>query len=163
MKIKLLAGVLAGALTISMALLSVSAAEIHEDSDPKTVEAVITTSISPTYTVTIPADTSVTFNTLETSFGSIEVIAAQIDPDKCIRVTLTTDGELNNQADEAKVIPYAINDANGDVFTSADYLAVGDKTDLTINITQDDWNKAAAGAYTDTVTFTVSYENRTTN
>ena len=61
------------------------------------------------------------------------------------------------------MIPYTINDASGDVFTSADYLAVGDKTDLTINITQDDWNKAAAGAYADTVTFTVSYENRTTD
>ena len=102
MKAKLLAGVLAGALTISMALMSVSAAEIHQDSDPKTVDAVITTSISPTYTVTIPADTSVPFNTLATPFGSIEVTAAQIDPDKCIRVTLTTDGELNNQVDGQK-------------------------------------------------------------
>ena len=37
------------------------------------------------------------------------------------------------------------------------YLAEGDKTDLTIKITQDDWNKAAAGHYGDTVIFDVAY------
>lgn len=120
----------------------------------------ITTSIEPTYTVTIPANTNVNFNATETAFGTIEVTASQIHPDKQIRVTLTTDGELNNTIDTTKVIPYVIKDASGAAFTTATYLTEGDKTVLSIHITANDWNAAYAGDYTDTVTFTVSYESK---
>ena len=123
-------------------------------------EADITTSIEPTYTVTIPANTNVNFNATETAFGTIEVVASQIHPDKQIRVTLTTDGELNNAIDTTKVIPYVIKDASGAAFTTATYLTEGDKTELSIHITADDWNAAYAGEYSDTVTFTVSYESK---
>ena len=123
-------------------------------------KADITTSIAPTYTVTIPADVNVAFNATETAFGTIEVTASQIHPDKCIKVALTTDNELNNAIDNTKVIPYAIKDADGTAFTSATYLTEGDKTELFIHITADDWNAAYAGEYSDTVTFTVSYEDK---
>lgn len=42
-------------------------------------------------------------------------------------------------------------------FTSAKYTAQGEETSLLIDIKQDDWNKAASGSYSDTVTFTISY------
>ena len=118
----------------------------------------ITTSISPTYTVTIPANTNVTFNTLSTSFGAVTLTAAQIDPGYAVKVELTASGTLKNQADNTKTIAYTIKDANG-AFTSAQYTTAGDKTDLTIDITQAAWNAAFAGSYSDTVTFTVSYIN----
>ena len=120
----------------------------------------ITIDIAPTYTVTIPANTTVAFNATETDFGAIEVTASQIHPDKCIKVALTTDKELNNAIDNTKVIPYAIKDSTGATFTSATYLTEGDKTELFIHITADDWNAAYAGDYSDTVTFTVSYEDK---
>ena len=120
----------------------------------------ITTSINPTYTVTIPANTTVAFNATETDFGAIEVEAAQIHPNKCIKVELTSDGELNNTIDATKVIPYVIKDADGNAYTSATYLTEGDKTDLSIHITADDWNAAYAGEYSDTVTFTITYEDK---
>ena len=123
-------------------------------------DAEITTSISPTYTVTIPANTAVAFNATETAFGEIKVEAAQIHPDKCIKVVLNSDNKLENSIDATKVIPYAIKDSTGAAFTSATYLAAGEKTELSIHITQNDWNAAYAGEYSDTVTFTVSYENQ---
>ena len=126
-------------------------------------EADITTSIDPTYTVTIPADVNVAFNATETAFGTIEVTASQIHPDKCIKVALATDKELNNAIDNTKVIPYAIKDSEGAEFTSATYLTEGDKTELSIHITANDWNAAYAGDYSDTVTFTVSYEDKAAN
>ena len=155
---KLLAALLSIALFASISA-TAFAAEINQDSNPKTATATIKTSVAPKYTVSIPADVTVAFNATTTDFGSIEVTSAQIDPDKCIKVALTSDGELNNTADSAKVIPYTVT-AGGATFTSATYDATGDKTDLTINIAQDDWNKAYAGEYSDTVTFTVSYENK---
>jgi spore coat protein U-like protein len=123
-------------------------------------KADITTSIDPTYTVTIPADVNVAFNATETAFGTIEVTASQIHPDKCIKVALTTDKELNNAIDNTKVIPYAIKDSEGAEFNAATYLTEGDKTELSIHITANDWNAAYAGDYSDTVTFTVSYEDK---
>ncbi len=123
-------------------------------------KADITTSIAPTYTVTIPADVNVQFNATETAFGTIEVTASQIHPDKCIKVALATDNELNNAIDNTKVIPYAIKDSEGAAFTYATYLTEGDKTELSIHITANDWNAAYAGEYSDTVTFTVSYEDK---
>ena len=123
-------------------------------------DADITTSIAPTYTVTIPADVNVQFNATETAFGAIEVEAAQIHPNKCIKVELTSDGKLENSIDATKVIPYAIKDSQGAAFTSATYLTEGDKTELAIHITTDDWNAAYAGEYSDTVTFTITYEDK---
>lgn len=40
----------------------------------------ITTSIAPAYTVTIPANTNVTFNTLSTPFGAIKLETDQPNP-----------------------------------------------------------------------------------
>ena len=150
---KLFAVILTVALLMSLSVTAFAANTTGGDAD-------ITTSIAPTYTVTIPADVNVQFNATETAFGAIEVTASQIHPDKQIRVTLTTDGELNNTIDTTKVIPYVIKDASGAGFTTATYLTEGDKTVLSIHITADDWNAAYAGDYTDTVTFTVSYESK---
>ena len=120
----------------------------------------ITIDIAPTYTVTIPADVNVQFNATETAFGAIEVTASQIHPNKCIKVELTSDGKLENSIDATKVIPYAIKDSTGAAFTSATYLTEGDKTELSIHITANDWNAAYAGEYSDTVTFTITYEDK---
>ena len=150
---KLFALILTVCLLASMSVTAFAANTTGGDAD-------ITTSIAPTYTVTIPADVNVQFNATETAFGAIEVEASQIHPDKCIKVALATDKELNNAIDNTKVIPYAIKDSEGAEFTSATYLTEGDKTELSIHITADDWNAAYAGDYSDTVTFTVSYEDK---
>lgn len=150
---KLTALVLALVLVLSLSV-TAFAAEDNRNTN-------ITTSIAPTYTVTIPADTDVTFNALSTSFGSVTLTAAQIDPGYAVKVELNASGLLKNGADNTKTIAYAINDANG-AFTSAQYTTAGDKTDLTIDITQEAWNAAFAGSYSDTVTFTVSYINTVT-
>ena len=150
---KLFAIVLTFALLASLSVTAFAANTTGGDAD-------ITTSIAPTYTVTIPANTTVAFNATETAFGAIEVTASQIHPDKCIKVAIVTDKELNNAIDNTKVIPYAIKDSEGAAFTSATYLTEGDKTELSIHITASDWNAAYAGDYSDTVTFTVSYEDK---
>lgn len=150
---KVFAIVLTFALLAAMATTAFAANTTGGDAD-------ITTSIAPTYTVTIPADVNVAFNATETAFGTVEVTASQIHPDKCIKVALATDNELNNAIDNTKVIPYVIKDSEGAEFTSATYLTEGDKTELSIHITANDWNAAYAGDYSDTVTFTVSYEDK---
>lgn len=152
---KLIASILS--LTAAAALsVPAFAAEIDQDSDLKEVQTTVSASIAPTYTVTIPADVEVEFNAVSTSFGNITLEAAQIDPGHAVTVTLTASGTLKNKADETKTIAYTVS-AGGAAFTSEQYETAGDSTALTIEITQEAWNAAYAGEYSDTVTFTVSY------
>ena len=157
---KLLAIIIAAVMILACSFTAF--AEVNQDSDPQQQSAVISADVEPAYIVSIPADTTVAFNTEYTDFGAVELTSARLEPDKCVKVTLTTDGELNNSVDDTKVIPYTIGEGKADsatdtVYTTAAYLAEGDKTDLTIKITQDDWNKAYAGHYGDTVIFDVAY------
>ena len=119
----------------------------------------VTTSVAPTFTVSIPADTTVEFNALSTDFGSVALDSARLAPNKAVQVTVTSDFDLNNSVDNEAVIPYSLKTADETV--DADYAATfttaGEKVDLTINITQADWDAAAAGDYSDTVTFNIAY------
>ena len=159
---KLISGLSALAI-MAMPLTAFADTTIDETTpEPKQAEAVITTEIAPSYIVTIPSDTKVTFNTVNTDFGTVELTKAQLDPGKVVKVSLTNDNKMENKADESKTLAYSIFEGKGEdvtdkAFVSAEYTAVGDKTDLTINITEDDWNAAFAGEYSDTVTFNVEY------
>lgn len=116
----------------------------------------ITTQIEPTYTIVVPADTAVDFNATTTDFGAVELVAAQIDPSFAVNVTLDASGTLKNSADASKTIAYSVESEDGK-YTTAAYHTAGDKTDLTINIAQSQWDEAFAGDYSDTVTFTIEY------
>lgn len=114
--------------------------------------------VNPAYTVLIPVDTEVEFNQLSESFGKIQIEKAQIDEGKCIEVSLSSDGTLKNKNNLSDMIPYQILKTDETTpFVSARYHTAGEETPLTINIKQDDWNKAPSGDYADTVTFTISY------
>ena len=74
-----------------------------------------------------------------------------------MQVTIESDFDLNNSVDNTAVIPYSLKTADETV--DADYAVTfttaGEKVDLTINITQADWD--AAADYSDTVTFNIAY------
>lgn len=144
-----------------MMLLSLSAMPVSAAEEKG---AVISTEVAPMYIVTVPASIKVPFNQEKTYFGAVKLESAQLEPNKCVKVTMQCDNLLKNKADTTKTIPFTIYegkaDAAGDVFTTASYLTAGDKTDLTIGITDDDWHKAYAGEYEDTVTFQIEYADK---
>ena len=93
----------------------------------------------------------------------IVVEQAQIEDGKCIQVSLLSDLNLKNSNNSKAVIPYQIlaqDEAGSRPFTSAQYTKAGEETPLTIAIKKEDWKKAAAGEYADTVTFTISYVDK---
>ena len=159
---------------MAMPITAFAAAEptlINEQSDPKSAQAVITTEIAPTYIVTIPADTTVTFNDTLTDFGRVELTQARLDPGKQVVVSVDTDGELNNAEDDTKIIPYMVTAQYATGAVGGEYMpfdvndsdltfdTAGQAFAMTIEITKEDWNKAYAGSYGDTVLFNVSYED----
>ena len=170
---KLISGISA-LLTAAMLIAPMSAfadTTINEKSVPQSGQTNVTLDIAPTYIVTIPADTTVTFNNTQTDFGRVELTQARLDPGKQVVVTVVTDGELNNAADAEKVIPYTVmaqyaSGAEGGVYLPFDvndsdltFDTAGQAFAMTIEITEEDWNKAYAGSYGDTVLFNVSYED----
>lgn len=153
---KLTAILLTSVLTLSLSS-TAFAADINEaDGSPKNTDVTVTTSIEPTYTVTIPANTTVDFNATSTDFGSVKLDVAQLDPGYAVNVALNTSGTLKNAADASKTIAYTVENKNGR-FLGTSFFTAGQEIPLTINITQDAWNSAFAGDYSDTMTFTVSY------
>lgn len=160
---KLFTFVLALVMVLSLSVTAFATGNtVNQSSASQTGSTTVTYTVNPAYTVTIPANTTVTFNTLSTAFGAVKLDAARIEPGYAVKVEMNASGTLKNQADAAKTIAYSIQDANGDAFAAGTYTTAGDKTDLTINITQAAWNGAFAGQYSDTVTFTVSYINTVT-
>lgn len=115
--------------------------------------------VDPAYSVMIPENTSVRYNEETVPYGEIRIIEAQLDENKCIRVTMNSDGKLDNQTDGRSVLPYKIL-ADGQPFTFAEYTEAGEETPLTIAISKEDWKKAKSGIYMDTVTFTISYVDK---
>lgn len=153
---KLIAIFLTLTMTLSLSVAAFATEITEKDGNPKTKDVEVTTSIDPTYTVTIPENVDVKFNDPSTKFGTIELTAAQLDPEYAVKVTLTASGELKNEADKTKTIAYTVNSKDG-AFSSAKYQKKGESTDLTIDITQAAWDAAYAGDYSDIVTFTISY------
>lgn len=155
----LLSAVFAAAVSVT----AVSAEPNEQTPEARKSEVTISTSVAPTYIVSIPANTNVAFNAAKTDFGAVTLDSARLAPDKAVRVTITSDFDLNNSTDNTAVIPYTLKAAKGtaEETVGAGYAATlqnaGDKVDLTINITQADWDAAAAGNYSDTVTFNIAY------
>ena len=156
MKKPLLSALLALALAVPFSTAAL-AANIDQDSNPPTQDVTVQSTIRPTYSVTIPADMNITAGQLSSDFGTVALSKAQLDPGYGVTVTLTTDYELVNAKDPDKTIPYAVRSGEQD-FTSVTYTAAGQQNALTIDIAASAWQAAAAGAYSDTMTFAISYD-----
>lgn len=153
------------AMISALAMLTAFAVPFSASAEDK--GAVISTEIQPTYVVNIPANLTVAQNAEKTNFGAVTLASAQIEPDKCITVTLNASGALKNKKDNTKTLPYTIYQGKADAanltaFTSATYLTAGESTDLTVGITAANWRSAFAGEYSDTVTFRIAYANKAT-
>ena len=107
----------------------------------------------------IPTSMDVSYQATESVYGKIRVENALLEADKCILVTMDSDGVLKNEAHPDAVIPYQIL-ADGKPFTKQTYTKTGEETKLVVSIAPEDWKKAAGGSYKTAITFTISYVNR---
>ena len=130
--------------------------EITQSSDPKSVRTEVKFNIDPTYTVEIPADTAIDFNTTsETLTTNLGLSTARLD--RGFKVTVTAKvNPLQNDKDSSQTIPFTLY-ADNSPFSKAEFTNTNDKVQLSVHIDQSDWNKAPAGSYTGSVTFTIAY------
>ena len=76
---------------------------------------------------------------------------------------MVSDNLLIHESDDTIKLPYTVYtgkaEKTGDVFKTASYTAAGEKTDLAVGITQEDWDSSYAGKYTGSVIFRIEYTN----
>ena len=124
--------------------------------NPTSGTTTIKTNIQPTYTVEIPAETSIPFNATSTPLATkLGLSKAQLDPNHKVTVTATVNA-LKNDADNTKTIPFTLYEGNT-VFTSAEFTNTTQKVQLSVHIAQTAWDAAPAGNYTGSVTFNIAY------
>ena len=135
-----------------------SDATITQSSTSKSGSTTVKFNIAPAYTVEIPADTAIDFNTTsKTLTPNLGLSTAQLNRGSKVTVTATVN-PLQNDKDRSQTIPFALY-ADNSPFRKAEFTDTTKKVQLSVHIDQSDWNKAPAGSYTGSVTFTIAYGN----
>lgn len=125
--------------------------------NPTSGATTIKTNIQPTYTVEIPAQTSIPFNATSTPLATkLGLSKAQLNPGSKVTVTATVNA-LKNDKDSSKTIPFTLHNQDGSAFTSAEFTDTIKKVQLSVHIAQTAWDAAPAGNYTGSVTFHIAY------
>lgn len=167
---KLLTIMLALVMVLSLSVTAL-AADITQDSDPKTGNTTVTFNVDPTYTVTIPATVE-----LEKKTAADETITYEKDltvsaenvrllEGKQIQVTLTSDFTLTNDTQNggaATNLSYTVTvgDSATPIVTDGVVATFGTSTTEQTSVLHfAAANPTYAGDYSDTVTFTISVVN----
>lgn len=134
------------------------AADITQDSDPKTGTTNVTFNVDPTYTVTIPA--TVTLAKAEDGSykqdATITATGVRLEKGKTIKVTLESDFTLTAGTTD---LPYTVTvgDSAAPIATGATVATFGTNTEAQTSVLHFAANNPTyAGDYSDTVTFTIS-------
>ena len=69
-------------LSAAVMMLMTSAIPVSAADDNRNIT--VSTEIAPAYIVTIPTNTRVYFNVVDSDFGTVELTKAQLEPKKCV-------------------------------------------------------------------------------
>lgn len=153
---KITAGLMAMALVGTMAL-PVSAEE-------KTTE--ITASVKSEYTLSIPANTDIDFNATSTNLDGTLKVTGNVLPTQTVTVSTQANRLYNSVQDTS--LPYKLMNGQSE-FQSATWnenelrAETPKEFQLSIAITEADWNQAEAGDYSGSIVFTATMNDSQNN
>lgn len=110
------------------------------------------------YELTIPADTEIPWEASSYAIGKVTATKMWLSPGKTVKVAVSSlnGSKLVNTLDSSKTIAYTLTGAEQMAFLPGDYMK---SYDLSVNIAEAEWQKAASGEHTDVLTFTAEYTN----
>lgn len=146
-------------LALALGLCASAMATSEPEVNPTSRSVVITTTIDHSYTITIPEETALTFNTVTSQpFGNIGLATARLEPGHQVTFSIGSGPYMLTHTDDStKTIAYTVMDGTN-TFTSASFTTANALKTLTLLVTQTAWNGAIAGDYTGSLTFSVAYE-----
>lgn len=122
--------------------------------------------VASTYTLTIPAKTTIAFNATETDLEGTLKVSGNVLPTQKVTVTATSN-PLHNTAQNTN-LPYTLKVKGENAFSSEEWdedelrsglTGEGKQIALSVAITADDWNKAKAGKYEGSIVFSAELSN----
>lgn len=124
------------------------------------------TTLNEAFTVVIPSTLNIPFNRTSTDM-TIDVTALRLLPvgteENTVRALMVKVNQPNlklvNQSDGNSKIAYDIGGGEGTPARTHYFTETGKKT-FNVTIAQSEWDNAAAGTYTETITFTVGIINK---
>lgn len=141
-------------LSLSLILCATALAEDTYDEDDSTASTTLTTTIkgpdAPSYTLIIPSTLTITPNATS---ATLTVQLTEANNVNSIRVETAANGSMTNGSGgtiEFTVTSNELSFGNFSSLPSAKTMAIG--------ITAEQWQQAAAGTYTGTMSFTISAE-----
>lgn len=141
-------------LTLSLILCTTALAKDTYDEDDSTASTTLTTTIkgpdAPSYTVIIPSTLTITPNATSTT---LTVQLTEANNANSIRVETAANGSMTNGSGGTIEFTVTSNELSFGNFSSLPSA----KT-MVIGITAEQWQQAAAGTYTGTMSFTISAE-----
>ena len=141
-------------LTLSLILCAAALAEDTYDEDDSTASTTLTTTIkgpdAPSYTLIIPSTLTITPNATSTTL-TVQLMEQKNTSE--ISITTANSGSMTNGSDGTIDFTVTSNELSFSNFSSLPST----KT-MYINITSEEWQQAAAGTYTGTMSFTISAE-----
>ena len=153
MKKRIVSGMLCMMMAAAMAV-PVSAAEPQEKS------TTLTTDVESEYILTIPKDTQIPFGAEETGIGSVKV-TGNVKPAETVKVDVETGNFISQDNPQDTIALTLINKNDNSEFRTSIWneKEMRDETKeipLAVQVKGEDWNKAYAGTYQATLTFTAS-------
>ena len=141
-------------LTLSLILCAAALAEDTYDEDDSTASTTLTTTIkgpdAPSYTLIIPSTLTITPNATSTT---LTVQLTEANNANSIRVETAANGSMTNGSGGTIEFTVTSNELTFSSFANLPATKM-----MAIGITAEQWQQAAAGTYTGTMSFTISAE-----
>ena len=141
-------------LTLSLIFCAAALAEGTYDEDDSTASTTLTTTIkgpdAPSYTLIIPSTLTITPNATSTT---LTVQLTEANNANSIRVETAANGSMTNGS--GGTIEFTV---TSNELSFGNFNALPATKTMSIGITAEQWQQAAAGTYTGTMSFTISAE-----
>lgn len=141
-------------LTLSLIFCAAALAEDTYDESDSTASTTLTTTIkgpdAPSYTLIIPSTLTITPNATSTT---LTVQLTEANNANSIRVETAANGSMTNGS--GGIIEFTV---TSNELSFGNFNALPATKTMSIGITAEQWQQAAAGTYTGTMSFTISAE-----
>lgn len=149
-------------ITMGLAALALMGAMILPVSAAESKDTTLTAEVPSTYTLTIPAATTITYGNTSTDLSGKLKVTGNVLPSQS--VTVTADAKPLRNAVQNTDLPYTLENASGS-FTTASWSeaelrsglggdGMGKEIQLSVKLKESDWNQAKAGTYSGSIVFT---------
>lgn len=142
-------------LSVSLAVMMLSLCALSAFANQMTIS---TSTSEDAYEITYPADTQIPWEASEQVLGDVTATKMWLSPGKTVEISVASQNGYNliNRADAAAKIAYTLTGTDAIAFFPGDF---GKSFPISANVTESEWRQAAAGEFSDILTFTAEYKD----